>query len=440
MICSIGDSFAETAPESKEQLALYCALVLGVRIPHPAHCENHQSPLDALWDAYIDEYHFGIWHAMRGSGKTLLLAVLAFIESVFKPNCGTTVLGGSLEQSQRCVGYLNSFWQRPEAPRRLLLGEVNARGYKLKNGSWVTALAASQKSVRGPHPQRLRLDEVDEMAPEIFDAALGQPMSKLGIPDQIVASSTLHHPFGMMAELIDKKEERDARLYRWCIEEVRQPRGFWRTEEIERKRKQVTAAMWDAEYELKRPTIGETVYDFEAVERAYERGRSQVFMPTASRNEAGIDWGHTCTVMHIIQDMKERYVAPVTYRWEFVELTERCQQIADICKEKNIAVLYCDSAPKDANITLHKIFKQNNVRTKLQPVAFSKWKTEGINVMRYLLEKGILDIADKTAKEKLQKYHYQNPETDQVAKEDDHDPDAFTAWAASKSHLLTQKK
>lgn len=434
---SVGDSFAEKAPTSKEHLALYCALVLGVRIPHPAHCENHQSPLDALWDAYTDEYNFGIWHAMRGSGKTLLLAVLAFIESVFKPNCGTTVLGGSLEQSQRCVGYLNSFWQRPEVPRRLLLGEVSARGYKLSNGSWVTALAASQKSVRGPHPQRLRLDEVDEMAPEIFNAALGQPMSKMGIPDQIVASSTLHHPFGMMAELIDKREERGAVLYRWCVEEVRAPAGFWTDEEIERKRRQVTEAMWDSEYCLKRPTIGETIYDFESVERAYARGKDATFIPKL-KTEAGIDWGHTCTVMHIIQDAKDKFIAPESHRWEFIELTERCQQIADLCLEKGISTIYCDSAPKDSNITLLKILRKNRVGTKVQPVAFSKWKSRGIDVMRFLFEKNMIDIADKTAKEKLQKYHYKNAEADQVAKEDDHDPDAFTAWASSKSYLLVK--
>ena len=404
---SIGDSFAEKAPTSKEHLALYCALVLGVRIPHPAHCSEHQSPLEALWDAYSDQYHFGIWHAMRGSGKTLLLAVLSFLESVFKPNCGTTILGGSLEQSQKGVSYLNGFWQRPEAPRKLLIGDVAARGYRLSNGSWVSALAASQKSVRGPHPQRLRLDEVDEMAKEVFDASLGQPKANYGIPDQIVSSSTLHHPFGMMAELIDKKEERGAVLYRWCIEEVRQPRGFWSTEEISRKQQQVTKDMWDAEYLLKRQTIGET---FTILSRWKELIRSRIaisFRLHGSQNRQS-----NMHVLHIIQDTKDKFVVPESYRWEFVELTERCQQIADICLEKGVSVVYCDSAPKDSNITLLKILRKNRVGTKVQPVAFSKWKDRGIDVMRFLLEKDLIDIADKVAKEKLQKYHYNG--TDQV--------------------------
>ena len=408
-----------------------------MRLPHPAYCADHHSPLDAMWAAYSDEDYFAIWHAMRGSGKTQALAVLTWLESVFKPRCGITVLGGSLEQSQRCVTYLDGFWNMPEVPRYMIVGDVAARGYRLTNGSWVAALAASQKSVRGPHPQRLRLDEVDEMPKEIFDASLGQPKANYGIPEQVIASSTLHHPFGMMAELIDNKDERGAVIYRWCVEEVRSPRGFWDSGEIDRKQRLVTKAMWDAEYLLKRPMMGETIYDFEMVENAYQRGKNEKHVPGV-RTEVGIDWGHTCTVLHVIQNTKEKFIAPETYRWELVELTERCQQISDICIEKKVSTLYCDMAPKDSNITLHKIFKKNRVPTRIQPVAFNKWKGKGIDVMRFLLEKNLINITDKTAKEKLQKYHYKSMDQEIIAKEDDHDPDAFTAWAASKSHLLSK--
>ncbi len=431
----IDDSFGGKAPRTKEHLALYCAFILGVKIPDPAICKGHKSPLDALWEAYADESYFGIWHAMRGSGKTLLLAVLAQIESIFKPYCGTTILGGSLEQSQKTITYSDQLWQRPGVPRHLLIGGVAGRGYKLKNGSWVQALAASQKSVRGPHPQKLRLDEVDEMAPEIFDAAMGQPKSNYDIPDQVVASSTLHHPFGMMADLIDTREERGARLYQWCVEEVKEPAGFWTEEELTRKQQQLTQAMWDAEYLLKRPMPGQSIYDYESVERAYQRGRGIRF-EKRGRIEAGIDWGHSCTVLHLIQDLKEKYITPETHRWELVELTERCQQIADICIEKGVSVIYADAAPKDSNVTLHKILKKNRAPTRLQTVAFGKWKSKGIETMRYLLEKNLIDIADKTAKEKLQKYHYKDIEQEQIAKKDDHDPDAFCSWGVSKSWLL----
>lgn len=440
-IRSINDSFAGTAPSTKEHLAVYCAVVLGCRIPHPANCEGHKSPLDAIWDAFADEEYFLIWHAMRGSGKTLLLAVLSWLESVFKPNCGITILGGSLEQSQKAVTYLAQLWQNSDTPKELLAGDVAGRGFKLRNGSWVQALAASQRSVRGPHPQRLRLDEVDEMSAEIFNAALGQPKANFDIPDQVVASSTLHHPFGMMSDLLDSKDERNAVLYQWCAEEVKAPAGFWTEEELQRRRKQVTQSMWDAEYLLKRPTIDETIYDYEAVERAYQRGKGTSFeQPSAiskrGQIEAGIDWGYNVTVLHLIQDTKERFICAETHRWEMTELLERCQQIADICAEKGVTMIYADASPKDSNATLHKVLRKNRMSTKVQFVNFSKYKDKGIHTMRYLLEADLIDIADLTAKKKLQKYHYKNVEQEQIAKEDDHDPDAFTAWAASKYWIL----
>jgi hypothetical protein len=435
-VTDINDSFAGTAPRNKERFALYCATVLNYQIPHPAACKEHQSPLDALWGAYTDKSDFMIWHAMRGSGKTQLLAMLAYLESLFKPHCGTTILGGSLEQSTKAIKYLSELWERPKAPRHLLKsGAVAGRGYELTNGSWVMALAASQKSVRGPHPQKLRLDEVDEMAPEIFDAALGQPKEAHGIKDQVVASSTEHHPFGMMANIIDNRHERGASLYRWCVEEVREPRGFWTSDEISRRQRQITQAMWDAEYLLKRPSISDTVFDYDLVEQAWERGLKQKYekgMPTV----AGIDWGHGTTVLQIIQDRKERYTVPETYRWHHIELTERCSKIAELAKTKKVERVFADSNPKDSNITLNKVLPKYGAYTRIQPILFSKYKTIGIEVLRYMFERNLIDITDKETKENLQKYHYKDPEKEQVEKVDDHDVDALISWAASKYNLL----
>jgi len=431
-------TFAGIAPRSKEHLAVYSAVVLGIVLPHPAACPDHQSPLDAIWDAYSDAYigSFPVWLAMRGSGKTQDLAVLAYLESVFKEYCGTTILGGSMEQSQKCINYLRQFWQRPEAPVHMLVTrEVAGHGYRLTNGSWVQALAASQKSVRGPHPQRLRLDEVDEMDKDIFNASLGQPKAAYGIPEQTVASSTLHRPFGLMAELVDDVDDRNVKVYRWCVEEVREPRGFWTNDEIARKQRLVTEVMWNAEYLLIRPSIGDSIYDFELIAKAYEKGREDVFNPRFE-TEGGIDWGYACTVLHVIQDMKERYSVPITHKWEYMELTDRCRKIADICIEKQIKTLYTDIAPKDSNITLQKIFKKENVSTKIIPVSFSKWKAKGIETVRFLLDKGMLGITDADFRKELQKYHYKNPEHEVVDKVDDHSADALTAWAASKSYLL----
>lgn len=275
----------------------------------------------------------------------------------------------------------------------------------------------------------------DEMEPKIYEAALGQPKQRDGILDNVIISSTLHNAFGLMSEIIDNREELGAAFYPWCIEEVLNPRGFWTKEEFSRKVRQLTIAMIDAEYKLKRPKIGDTIFDFESVDRSYQRGKNEHFQAKVF-TEAGIDWGYSCTALSIVQDPREVFRNPVTKIWEYVELKERCQAIAKLCIKYNITRIYCDSNPKDSNITLSKTLKENRVGTEVYPIAFNKWKGIGINVLRFLLEKNKINITDKTAQDKVKKYHYKDPELGIIDKKDDHIPDSLISWAASRSKIL----
>jgi hypothetical protein len=439
-VVDVGDTFETIAPKTKEHLHLYCAIVLNMRFPYPKNCPEHDSILDAIWDTYAEEVDSSIWYAMRGSGKTYTLSGLSYLESLFKPQCGITILGGSLEQSTKAVGYLDYLWNLPGVPNYMLAnGNVAGRGYKLTNGSWVTALAASAKSVRGPHPQKLRLDELDEMDEKIYDAALGQPKENHGIRDNILISSTLHHAFGLMTKVIDERHEKGAKLYQWCVEDIKQPFGFWSVDELRRRKRQLTKAMWDAEYLLKRPQIGDSIWDFETVDKAYRRGMKIEFNPKIPV-EAGLDWGHTCTVLSIIQDDKESINVPEAYPWEYRELNERCKDIAEICIERKIQVIYCDSNPKDSYITLKSILKNKRVPTVVMPIAFSKWKDTGIDVVRFYLENDLINIKDKILQDKMKKYHYKNADQGIIDKIDDHYPDSLIAWAASRWRILALLK
>ena len=53
-------------------------------------------------------------------------------------------------------------------------------------GNTITALTASQTSIRGAHPARLRLDEADEMRLPILEAAQGQTMDQGAVRAQTV--------------------------------------------------------------------------------------------------------------------------------------------------------------------------------------------------------------------------------------------------------------
>lgn len=174
-----------------------------------------------------------------------MLALLAHCEADTLA-ADVTILGGSGEQSQRVVEYLQRFSGDEENTQRRT---------RYMNGGLVTALMASSKSARGPHPQRMRLDEVDEMELAILDAAMGQPMSARGIPKQTVMSSTHHYPDATFSEVIRRAGEKGWPIYEWCYKETSaEPEGWLTQEEIESKRGEVTDSMWKAEYDLQEPS------------------------------------------------------------------------------------------------------------------------------------------------------------------------------------------
>jgi hypothetical protein len=428
------------APRSKKELAILASVfmeesVAGVHNDNKNCCE-HALILDAIWDAYSEIEDFSIWYAARGSGKTYDLSFLSFIETIYKKGCYSNILGGSLEQAVRAVAYFNEFWSKNFYSDNFLINkQISARGFQTVNNSWVKALAASPKSIRGGHPSKLRIDEADELDKKLYNASLGQAKAKNGHKDNIIISSTLHNPFGLMSDILDNVIEVGGKLYKWCIHDVTYPWGFWTVEEVLRKKRQVPKAMWETEYECKRPKIGDTIFDFESINRAYKRGYNIAFDENIT-SEGCIDWGYTCTVLHIIQDMKEYVNIPNSYSWEQKELTDRCKEIIDLCIEKKVFVIYCDSNPKDNYVTLRKLIKKKRARITVMPVAFSVWKTIGISVLRFYLEKNLVNIKDHTFQDKLKKYHYKDAEKEIIDKKDDHYPDAWIAWGATKWRIL----
>jgi hypothetical protein len=183
------------------------------------------------------------------------------------------VLGGSGEQSENVHRYCREFWQYRSAPRQLLASDPIKRATRLVWGNSIEALMASQRSVRGPHPQRLRLDEIDTMDMAIFDAAMGQPMQgDSGIPAQTVASSTHQYADGTMTKVLGRAAEMNWPVYEWCYKESSEPHGWLLNSEIERKRGEVTAVMWNVEYDLQEPSPESRAISTEHVRRMFDKG------------------------------------------------------------------------------------------------------------------------------------------------------------------------
>lgn len=263
-------------PADDDELWFLVMALWGYRIPRYSVCPGHASPFDAFADAYFARSASSVWKASRGlGGKSRTLAVLGLTEAALL-GIEVTILGGSSAQSTNVHDATKEAWGWHAAPRGLLLRPPTKFGTTLANGGILRTLTASQTSVRGPHPPRLRMDEVDEMELAIFDAALGQPMEQVGvqaytIPTQTVMSSTHQYPDKTMSVALKRAAERGWPVWEWCYKETSNPKDGWLTAEaIERARSVVSEFMWSTEYDLQEPSFSGRAIDTEAVERCFD--------------------------------------------------------------------------------------------------------------------------------------------------------------------------
>ena len=255
---------------TNDDLLRYVEDTFGVRIPRTRCCAAHRTPAEAFCDSYFARAPVTVWNASRAfGGKTFLLSLLALTEALTL-EVSVTVLGGSGQQSARVLDAMGAHWRAPAAPVHLLDGPPGLYTTRLLWGNTITALTASQPSVRGAHPARLRLDEADEMRLPILEAAQGQPMDQGAVRAQTVIASTHQHPDGTMTAVLRRAAEQGWPVYEWCYRETLEPHGWLTEDQVTRKRTEITAQMWRTEFDLQEPSAEGRAIDPEAVEWAFD--------------------------------------------------------------------------------------------------------------------------------------------------------------------------
>jgi hypothetical protein len=191
----------------------------GLKLPRAKVCPEHTPPAEYVTAAFFEEVQNCVCWANRGGGKTLNGAMVTWLDSVFKPGCETKILGGSLEQSQKMYSHIQERFATSSFTH-LVQGEMLKTFTKMAGGGSIQILTASSKSVRGPHPQKLKLDEVDEIDPELYEAALFIPQTARKIQASIQIYSTMHKAYGLMNRVITEAAESGFRIFKWCIFDV----------------------------------------------------------------------------------------------------------------------------------------------------------------------------------------------------------------------------
>lgn len=288
-------------PLDDEELFEAVLTLTGRKIPRTKVCDQHVAPFKVFSDIYFGRTPLHVIHGSRGfGGKTVVLGTLAVAMATWM-GASVVVLGGSAAQSLRVRETIDEVLEYERYPKDLIKHRTRYDVF-LNNGGHIRALMASQRSVRGPHPQVLLLDEIDEMDLDILESSLGQPMSAKGIPATIVMASTWQYPDATFAEVMKRAKQNHWPVAQWCFRESSAPPDGWLTKsDIELRKAQVSKATWLMEYELQEPVFEGRAIDTEAVDACFDEslgtyagdpGELLIFEEPkeGARYVTGVDW------------------------------------------------------------------------------------------------------------------------------------------------------
>ncbi len=190
--------------------------LFGIELPAQSFTEGHSSPFGFVSDAMLNPTREVAAWSCRGGTKTLCCAILACLQYREHDNLHSRILSGSEDQGRHLYEYIHRF-----APQ-VLGNRVEELGRNVSKiaGGRLELLSASEKRVRGARVPHLYLDELDEMHPDIIEAAIGMLNSRYGIPSRVVYASTWHHAHGPMGELVTSAEEQVISVHKWGVWEA----------------------------------------------------------------------------------------------------------------------------------------------------------------------------------------------------------------------------
>lgn len=148
---------AEAGPQDDDELHAWIKSELGYDIPRVAVCEDHQAPFDFIADLYFERETAALLMANRGAGKTHGVAILHWINSLWKPGIESVTFGAIETQSFAAYNHLKSWIYDENGDRRPEIINSMMRETNFRNGSKVSVLGSTPEC-HPPNEAILTLD------------------------------------------------------------------------------------------------------------------------------------------------------------------------------------------------------------------------------------------------------------------------------------------
>ena len=221
----LGD-FVHYGIQEADALFFYIQEYLHYTMPTKSLCPHHQSPFEFVEAAFFEKFRSAVLMGARLSGKTLLMAILNHLDSMLRGKVEIIHTGASLAQANRGYRYFQESFETPLlAPYLINTSSSRKQSYnaisQTWNGSIVGITAGTMKGLNSSHGQRIRLDEVEVLNSwEILQEAMSISHSTNEVQAQDIFASTRKKPSGIMQRLLNEADERDMKVYSFCVWEV----------------------------------------------------------------------------------------------------------------------------------------------------------------------------------------------------------------------------
>lgn len=298
-----------TDQDVTEFLAALQVAVVGTK--HICRQPDHQAQFRAVSDILRGVALYYVVWACRSGSKTFLFGGLdTWVKSCSRKRYETKILGGSKDQSLLSYEAMKLFRDETDPLNSRLRRDIMQSKAEFINKSQVSILTASRTSVRGPHPQCLKLDEVDEIDGQIYEDALSQPTSKFGHSASLGMFSTNHNVSGQMDKAIANALDRGHSVFKYCIweclescrdyecstcpleaicpgEQMKEADGYYKIEDFINKLHTLSWSMLNRDWLCIKTGLGDTVYEQEWNEDIHLVSVSLMDKPVV----LSLDWG-----------------------------------------------------------------------------------------------------------------------------------------------------
>ncbi len=320
----------------------------------------------------------------RGGGKSKILGALGFVTWFLQ--CQSIVdMGGSLQQAQGVYNYFVSHIYAQPTIVAALPDEPTMKETKSDKGNYFKAVAASPKAVRGPHPDKLYIDEACETKDQLILDAM--PMVNTSDYSQVVMTSTFHKIFGYFQETWDRAEELGWVRLSWDSFDVCQEFSpdIWDDPELNRQipdldklkeraagrtgdpegwipvsniiqawREKVSTDYFDVEYMGSRPSAEGMVNDPEDVDACLIDDFGEYAYRKGADTGGGLDWGFAgMTSWVALMAYKDNIKVQLKNRtWSQVRSGVIIEDIVSDVIEYRISVIHADASHPFENADL----------------------------------------------------------------------------------------